>query len=489
MRKLLTLLIPIIFLSAFSAQVDAGCYSIVAGKNATADGCVLFGHNEDNARKFVAGMWKVERMDHEPGEFVNLQSGTRIPQAPVTWSYLWLQMPEIDYSDGFLNEHGVAIATDNCPSREDNPELSGGGIGGPVFRRLIAERASSAREGVKLAGSLIETYGYTASGRTMIICDPNEGWLLAMVNGKHWVARRVPDDHVAIVANTYTIREVDLADTLNFLGSYDLIEYAEKRGWYDPSKGPFSFEEVYANPKTRVAPGNTHRQWSGLRRLAKNAVPPPEQERLPFSVIPKEPLSVRHLTSVLRDHYEGTAYEPKDSYSETPAHKRHTSTICSPATNSSSVFQLRSGMPVEVGAVWWLAMWQPCSTPYMPLYLGMDTVPADLGFDPATSGSCPFCVVSPEFGPAYRILGDLSSWVDEDYADRIGEVRECWEVMERKSSEAQKLLEENVLSHWNDNNGAVREVLSRYSHGVVSHAVQQARTLMADEEVMTGAVR
>lgn len=468
-----------LLLTALTAPAYA-CYSIVAGRKATADGSVLFGHNEDNARKFVAGLWKVERAEHAPDAFVNLQSGTRIPQASVTWAYWWLQMPEIDYSDGLLNEHGVAVATDNCPSREDNPELTGGGIGGPVLRRLVAERARTAREGVKIVGALVEQYGYTASGRTMIICDPMEGWLVAMVNGKHWVAQRVPDDRVAVIANTYTIREVDLADTLNFLGSPDLIEYAVKRGWHDPAKGPFSFEASYAATNTRIAPGNTHRQWSGLRRLSKHPVPPPEEARLPFMVEPKEPLTVAHITPVLRDHYEGTHYEASDNYAVTPAHKRHTSTICSPATNSSSVFQLRSGMPVEIGAVWWLAMWQPCSTPYMPLYLGMDTSPGDLGFDPATTGVCPFCIVSAEFGAAYRALSDVSAWVDGDYAVRIGKARECWDRFEREAFASQAVVEEAALKQWKTNERASRVVISRYSHGMVSHAVQQAKLLMLE---------
>lgn len=457
------------------------CYSIVAGKKATADGSVLFGHNEDNARKFVAGVWKVERAKHDSQEFVRLQSGGRIPQAETTWGYWWLQMPELDYSDGFLNEFGVAVATDNCPSREDNPEITDGGIGGPILRRLVAERAKTAREGVKLVGSLVERYGYTASGRTMVICDPKEGWLVAIVNGKHWVAKRVPDDQVALIANTYTIREIDLADTLNCLGSADIISYAQKRGWYNPSEGQFSFEKAYAAPDIRVSPGNTHRQWSGLRRLAKNTVPLPEKERLPFSVTPKEPLTVAHITAVLRDHYEGTSYEVKDTYTDTPAHKRHTTTICSPATNSSGVFQLRSGMPIEVGAVWWIALWQPCSTTYVPLYCGASDVPSDLGFDPQTSGTCPFCVVSPEFGTAYRAFADLSAWVDKDYAARIDSVRTAWNEMEEISFKGQKAFETLVLDQWKRDERTARGLLSRYSAGAVSLAVRRAKEFMALE--------
>ncbi|MBN1293698.1 MAG: C69 family dipeptidase [Candidatus Latescibacteria bacterium] len=486
MFKISFMVVLIVLLSVTPAFA---CYSIVAGKKATVDGSVLFGHNEDNARKFVAGLWKVNRTDHASDEFVKLQAGARLPQVKTTYGYLWCQMPELDYSDGLLNEYGVAVASDNCPSREDNPELTGGGIGGPVLRRLVAERARTAREGVKLVGSLIEQYGYTASGRTMVICDPEEGWLVSMVNGKHWVAARVPDDMVAIIANTYTIREVDLADTLNYLGSPDLIAYAEKRGWYNPSEGPFSFEKAYANPDIRVSTGNTHRQWSGLRLLSAEPVPLPEEKRLPFAVKPKEPLTVDHITAVLRDHYENTPYEPEKDYQSRHAHKRHTSTICSPGTNSSHVFQLRSWLPVDIGAVWWLAMWQPCSTPYIPLYAGMDTVPGQLEFGGEPGENCVFCVVSPEFGPAYQVFYDLSGWINEHYAHCITPLREQWRVFEKESYDIQPQFEDYVLGQWKMNPSIARRILSRYCDGVTAEAVYKARLFMTenkDTEIITG---
>ncbi|MCE5252172.1 C69 family dipeptidase [bacterium] len=475
--KYLSMLV-ILLLVALPVTAEEGCYSIVAGRKATADGSVLFGHNEDNNPKFVAGLRKIDRVDYKPGEQVILPGGGRIPQVPTTWAYWWLQMPELDYSDGFLNEHGVAVATDNCQSREDNPQLTDGGIGGPLLRRLVAERARTALEGVKLVGALVGQFGYTASGRTMIICDPREGWLVAMVNGKHWVAQRVPDDMVALVANTYTIREVDLADTLNFRGSPDLIDYAVKRGWYNPSDGPFSFEKAYADPKTRDNIANTHRQWSGLRRLSADTVPAPEDARLPFAVKPNTPLTVRYITTVLRDHYENTPYDPPD-YVAAPAHKRHTSTICGPYTNSSGVFQLRPNMPVEIGAVWWLAMWQPCSTPYMPLYAGMERVPAELRFGGDLGLSCAFCVSSPEFGTAYSVLGDLAKWVNSDYAARIPAVRDRWRAFEQMSYDLQPPFERFVSDQWKTQPALAREMMSRYCEGIVADAVQKAQALLA----------
>ena len=81
------------------------CYSIVAGKAATADGSVLFGHNEDNSPEDLAGMRGVARAGHSPGEWVALPGGGRTPQIDTTFAYWCLQMPALDYSDTYLNEH------------------------------------------------------------------------------------------------------------------------------------------------------------------------------------------------------------------------------------------------------------------------------------------------------------------------------------------------------------------------------------------------
>ena len=47
-----------------------------------------------------------------------------------------------------------------------------------------------------------------------------------MVCGRHWVARRVPDDQVVLLPNYYVTDEVRLDDRQSFLGAADLIEYA-----------------------------------------------------------------------------------------------------------------------------------------------------------------------------------------------------------------------------------------------------------------------
>lgn len=82
------------------------------------------------------------------------------------------------------------------------------------LRRLVAERARSAREAVEIAGALIEEFGYT-SGRSYQFCDKNEAWVFQIPTGRRYVAKRIPDDHVYMIPNNYTIHGGWISQTLS----------------------------------------------------------------------------------------------------------------------------------------------------------------------------------------------------------------------------------------------------------------------------------
>lgn len=56
-----------------------------------------------------------------------------------------------------------------------------------------------------------------------------------------WAAQRVPDDHVAVVDNMYAIREVDTADTENFLFAPKMHQIAIEQKLWKPDDGLLDF--------------------------------------------------------------------------------------------------------------------------------------------------------------------------------------------------------------------------------------------------------
>ena len=248
------------------SEFDLNCYSILVGKNASTDGSVFFAHNEDDMGQNFVDLHKVPRINHKLGEKQIFMNGTdSIDEVSETFGYLWIT-GAVYNEEQYLNEWGVAITSNSSRSKVVN----GNGRIEHNLRRLVAERARSAREAVKIAGSLVEKYGYASSGRVYSIADPKEAWVFEVTEGKHWIARKVPDDEVVIIPNYYVIDDFNISDTLNYLSSHDIIEYAVSNGWYDPKTDKsFNFRKAYCRKDRFEAVFNIARKWIILNKLSE----------------------------------------------------------------------------------------------------------------------------------------------------------------------------------------------------------------------------
>ncbi|MBC7188273.1 MAG: C69 family dipeptidase [Calditrichaeota bacterium] len=464
-RPLIVFALGFLWAALVLAQTDAehSCFSIVVGKHASADGSVLVAHNEDDGGRQLVNIYRVPRLQHASEETVILSPGAELPQVPQTWSYLWLEMRGMDFADCFLNEWGVVVASDACLSREEQGELLGGGIG-YWLRHVVAQRARTAREGVKLAGALVEQFGYASSGRTYVIADSQEGWLLAVVRGKHWVAQRVPDDMVAVIPNYYTIGQVDLADTLNFLGCPDLIDYARERGWYQPERdGAFHFAKAYSKPSQLQHPSNVHRMWRGVNLLADRAYSLDAQ--FPFACRPKKKVTVQDLMLVLRDHFEGTELDKSERYKKGSPHRLGDHTICAPSTQFGFVAQLRSWLPIPLGAVLYLAPRRPDVQAFVPWYAGVQSIPAGYAVDDyATalrdhSAKPRWQGLTPE-NNAFVALSTLADKVDINFAARLRQARQVWDPVEKDIFRVQQTFEANCLAVYKESPAKAEQMLT-----------------------------
>lgn len=342
MKKILASVVLLLGLTAVLAAQDYNCFSIIAGRNATVDGSVLMAHNEDDSGEQMLNIYVV-------------------PATDKSLRYIWCEFPGMEVSDVFMNQFGVSIASNGCPSREDKGDLSGGGVLYEI-RTSVAKYARTAREAVAIIGSMVEVFGYKGSGRSYIVADPTEGWVVSVVKGKHWVAQRVPDDQVMTIPNYYVIGQVNLDDEDNFAGCQDLEEYAVSRGWYNPeTDGPFNFAKAYASEKSLTSASNQRRHreaWNyffGMERPGE------------FASIPRKKVSLRDMMNVLSIH-EVTNGDSRIGHS-----------ICNDNTVLASIFQLRPWVEFDMGCVMWNAMGHPCCQTFVPWYAGITEAPAGLG--------------------------------------------------------------------------------------------------------------
>lgn len=369
MKKIYLYILSILFFSTCFSQTykSLNCYTIAVGKNASDNGKVLIGHNEDDWDDLVVNIYKVPAKNYKSGETVTLLNGTKIPQVNHTYGYIWFETTTETFGDYYLNENGVSIFSNACASKEDTA------TGNIRFylRRIIAERAKSAREGVKIAGQLITSIGYNSSGRTYCIADANEIWLFAAVQGHHWLAKRVPDDKVAIVPNYYTIETVNLHDTANVLASRNIIQYAILRGWYFPQRDKvFNFKKTYNQTSSLYSIGNIPRHWSGINALSTTTYS--YGVDLPFDFTPKQPVTTSDIKSILSSHYEQTDFETHYAFHKNP-HQNMTNRICNAGTKFSLIVELNSENNDENTI--WFAPLNPCIHPYIPIVYNITNIP------------------------------------------------------------------------------------------------------------------
>ena len=321
MKKIIASFALLLCCLGLAAAQDYNCFSVIAGRSATVDGSVLMAHNED-----------------DPGEqMLNIYV---VPASDQNLRYIWCEFPGMEVADVFMNQFGVSIASNGCPSREDKGELSGGGVLYEI-RTSVAKYARTAREAVAIIGSMVEVFGYKGSGRSYIVADPTEGWVVSVVKGKHWVAQRVPDDQVMTIPNYYIIGQVDLDDEENFAGSQDLEEYAVSRGWYNPEKdGTFNFAKAYASEKSLTSASNSRRHREAWNYFFGTERPGE------FASVPRKKVSLRDMMNVLSLH-EVPDVDGKMGHS-----------ICNDNTILATIFQLRPWIEFDTGCVMWNAMGQ-----------------------------------------------------------------------------------------------------------------------------------
>jgi len=451
MKRIFLLQITLICILSLRAQIperDLNCSTIIVGKDASATGYVIIAHNEDDGGNQIVNFYKCKSQDNKKGDVIKFKEGAVEQQASHSYSYLWMEMPGQDYSDSYMNENGVLVTSNSCPSKEQYGEITDGGIGYEL-RKIIAERALSARVGVELAGQLVERWGYNASGRTYTIADKNEAWMFAVVRGKQWVARRIPDDQVAYIPNYYTIKEIDLNDSENFLASKDFIPYAQRRGWYKPeTDGPFNFTKVYSSERNLTSMSNIGRMWIGVKMLSGREYK--QEDDFPFSFIPLNKITMKELFSVLANHYEGTPLDDSQDYTKGAPHKNKTMSICASSQQLSFIAELRPGLPWDICGRLWVAPRRGCVNAYMPLYFGVTEIPPSMTMDtPEKASELHFkrtdSIYDRNNSQAWWNFVAVAEFTDVDYAKRIHQRRRIKEELQQYYTKLAGQLEKEYL--------------------------------------------
>ena len=393
------------------------CTSVMVGRNASTDGSVITSHTCDG--RYRTWVQMEPAADHEPGTMHPVLRGTmqtrfrgdttgvklmgEIPEAAHTFAYLNTAYP-------CMNEKQLAIG-ETTFGGPDTLVNRAGWFTIEELERVALQRCDNARDAIRLMGSLAEEYGYGDSGECLTVADKNEVWQFEIVGaGKHetgaaWVARRVPDDHVAISANIPRIGRID-RKSKDMMASANVEQVALACGLWD-GKGDFVFWKAFNTDYSRGK--NFHdREWFILNKLAPSLGLTYDMDELPFSVKPDAKVDVRDVMALYRETYEGTDFDmTRNVRMARPENKQHPAdTIVSPVANPwlttsmrntlntiapgtvefrrtvavawcaySHITQLRSWLPDAVGGVCWLSLDNPGQSPRIPVFCGTTALP------------------------------------------------------------------------------------------------------------------
>ena len=294
------------------------CTTVIVGKRASATGRVILGHNEDSGGRVMHQQFWCPGGRHAPGELVEGEPGrARVPQAPETlgtyWSNMLAMPPGSSFDQGLANEAGVVMCSNGGGTSfegersDEEAGLVDGGIGF-LLRRCVMERAKSAREAVRIAAALLDKWGYWSPARNYSFADRDEAWLMNVVKGHFYVARRVPDDEVVLISNYLAIRRVDVSDTENVVASPGLVEHAIETGRYVPAKdgdwSDFDFSKAYQDEANRTDPNKSIRMRTGWQ--AFTGVVFPDKLNYPEHLKPLHLMTPEDVEAVLRLSAEET---------------------------------------------------------------------------------------------------------------------------------------------------------------------------------------
>jgi dipeptidase len=403
------------------------CTSIVVGRQASNDQSVMTSHTCDSHRTSSA-VKLVPHQNHEAGSALMLTKRVDDDSGAMT-RYKQLRtgpVRQVAETYGYLapayasmNEHQLAIGESTFGGREEL-QSARGLIDCQALCHLMLQRATTAREAIRVAGELLREHGWNDVGEVLTIADPQEVWQMEIIGpgqgrvGAVWAAQRIPDDHVGVVANSSRIGEIHLERPDQFMASPNVVAVARQRGYWEPDQGePFRFNYAY-DPEGRTNFASTRREWRVLSLLAPSLKLSPNRNDYPFSVKPDRAVSVAKVMELFRDTYENTDFDVVKNLVVTDEKGR---SVVSPLANPfmpygmnkllkinggwswrgerhlarwycmyATVTQSRSWLPDPVGGVVWFGYDNPAMTTYVPLFAGIKSLPADYETDGRTTG-------------------------------------------------------------------------------------------------------
>ena len=381
--------------------VSDSCTTILIGKNATYDGSTMMARTEDApSGRFFEKKHIVVKPEDQPKHYKSVGSKFEIdlPDNPLQYTAMPMALNKMGvYGEAGVNIKNVAVSetetiTSNALVLGADP-LEENGIGEEDILTITLPYISSAKEGVKRLGEILEKYGtYEMNG--IGFQDENEIWWLETIGGHHFIAKRVPDDSYVVGPNQQGIKSFDFTDAFgeqkNHICSKDLIDFIIKnkldlsfKSNEDLSKEKdFDVRAAFGSHTDFDRVYNTPRAWFMLKYLSPkrykwdgpNADFNPESDELPWSLQPDHKITVEDIKYLMSSYYQGTKFNPYGKHGDLSEAGKYRP-IGVNRNDFVTLTQIRPYLPDEIKSVEWIAVGSCAFNAFIPQYSRVNDSP------------------------------------------------------------------------------------------------------------------
>ena len=469
-----------------NAQSGGNCTSILVGRKATVDGSVISTQSQDSGNCGVRLRY-IPAASHKPGEkrvvkLWNEYDKLGVDRSPPVRSGSTIEIPQVEHTYAFveavfpfMNEHQVAVAeaTLGVCKQLASVKNSDAKLKITDISKVALERATTAREAIKIMAKLMEEHGFNpwipGVGEYFAVADKNEVWAFEFYPvgpnwkkgsgklGVVWCAMRIPDDKFAVVANESIIGEINLKDPNNFMASSNVTSLAIKHGLWNPKSGkPFRWDLAYFGKKA-----NSLRTWRALSMVAPSQNLKPNAEEYPNPIKPDKKLSILDIREIHGDHFEGTEFDKTKGLAAgpfgspewprgTPNNRRSLAVLLS---DTIIINQCRNWLPDPIGGVMWVGLSGGASNVYVPFYAGITRLPKAYTIGVRTKFS---------MDSAFWIFSLVGNWAQINYSHMIKEIKKVQHALESGELNRQEAIDEEAFTLYQESPDLAKEFLTDY---------------------------
>ena len=481
MRMICSVALAFTFICAGAAQAYA-CTAVYVGSKASADGTVIMAKSNDYQDVWANYVTITERVENKSGRTMPVDNDKTVFAALPDTTYRYTSTPWMASataanglgSDATVctNEYGVAMimsitSFSNAAALEADPLIEHG-LSEFTAVDLVTCQSATARDGVEVLLSLIDTYG-SSEVNIALIADQKEAWYIEMYSGHQYAAVKLPDDKVCAFGNEFSLEYV--SDYDDCILSKELESLAKDKGFaVYGENGELNLLATYSGDE--VVTNYSHmRTWIAHQLMAPSAYGDYDKSALyPLCFAPDEKVSLLDVMEIMRNRYEGTEYSP-DETGRTDMRVIGTDTAL-----SVHVAQIYPDLPADMSCVTWESTGPALYGVFVPVS------------NAATSISAPYArsqtadeagIFDTQLYPYYRFKELNTLGVEKNAYKIYGQpVRAYWHQAETLMTESMQTVLSTAASL--DDGAAAKQYITDYCNSVQEQAFNDAGQLLND---------